>query len=98
MTEPKTEDRSDPLPARDLGHVLRIARELTKFVDSNFTGRQNIAAPRKGVLLIALADKSFVTFAAEFHGKKLVEPWNAIVREWNGLSPDDPIAKMPKAP
>jgi hypothetical protein len=36
--------------------------------------------------------------AAQFYGKKLVEPWNVIVREWSGLSPDDPAAKMPKAP
>jgi len=34
--------------------------------------------------------------AAEFYGKKLIEPWNVIVREWSGLSPDDPRAKMPK--
>jgi hypothetical protein len=34
--------------------------------------------------------------AAEFYGQKLVEPWNVIVREWSGLSPDDPVAKMPE--
>ena len=36
--------------------------------------------------------------AAEFYGNKLIEPWNVIVREWSGLSPDDPDAKTPKAP
>jgi hypothetical protein len=35
--------------------------------------------------------------AAELYGAKLIEPWNVIVREWSGLSPDDPLAKMPKA-
>jgi hypothetical protein len=36
--------------------------------------------------------------AAEFYGNKLIEPWNVIMREWTGLSPDEPRAKMPKAP
>jgi hypothetical protein len=36
--------------------------------------------------------------AAEFYGNKLIEPWNIIVREWSGLSPDDPRAKTPPAP
>ena len=36
--------------------------------------------------------------AAEFYGNRLIEPWNAIVREWTGLSPDNPRAKMPTNP
>jgi hypothetical protein len=108
----------------NLAHQLRIAQRLTEFVDTNFLGWQNIADARKGYILMALADKSFVTFraihhllkdslfvddasalmlavtfpvAAEFYGNSLIEPWNVIVREWSGLSADDPRAKLPIA-
>jgi hypothetical protein len=35
--------------------------------------------------------------AAEFYGNTLIEQWNIIVREWSGLSVDDPNAKTPTA-
>jgi hypothetical protein len=149
----------DPSLKLNLAHQLGIAQKLTEFVDANFLGWQNIADARKGCILMALADKSFITFrairhllqdslfvddasalvrvqyecivnalfvfyspypvpddyadlhaanflvlaisfpiAAEFYGNKLIEPWNIIVREWSGLSPDDPRAKTPPAP
>jgi hypothetical protein len=34
--------------------------------------------------------------AANLYGNRLVEQWNTLVREWSGLSPDDPAAKMPR--
>ncbi|MGC2698621.1 MAG: DUF5677 domain-containing protein [Candidatus Acidiferrales bacterium] len=65
--------------------TLQIHREVTPEERARFMHAANF-------LVLA------ITFpvAAELYGNKLIEPWNAIVREWSGLSPDDPDAKMPK--
>jgi hypothetical protein len=67
--------------------TLQINREVTPAERARFMHVANF-------LMLAIS----FPVAAEFYGKKLIEPWNAIVREWSGLSPDDPVAKTPNAP
>ena len=67
----------------NLAHELGIARKLTEFVDTNLLGWQNIADARKGCILMALADKSFVTFRAIRHllqDSLFVDDASALVR------------------
>jgi hypothetical protein len=67
--------------------TVQIHREVTPGESARFMHAANFLA-----LAISFP------IAAEFYGNKLIEPWNIIVREWGGLSPDDPRAKMPTAP
>ena len=66
--------------------TLQINREVTPAERARFMHVANF-------LMLAIS----FPVAAEFYGNKLIEPWNVIVREWSGLSPDDPVAKTPKA-
>jgi hypothetical protein len=73
----------DPSLKLNLAHQLGIAQKLTEFVDANFLGWQNIADARKGCILMALADKSFITFRAIRHllqDSLFVDDASALVR------------------
>src|SRR5690348_6119570 len=51
----------------DLDHQLQTAQKVLDFVDTHFLNWRNIPDARKGCILMALADKSFVTFRAIRH-------------------------------
>lgn len=75
--------RMDPSLKLNISHQLRIAQKISKFVEINFPGSQNIADVRKGTILMALADKSFVTFRAIRHllqDSLFVDDASALVR------------------
>jgi hypothetical protein len=67
--------------------TFQIYREVTPGERARFMHAANF-------LMLAIS----FPVAAEFYGKRLIEPWNLVVREWSGLSPDDSVANVPKAP